>query len=227
MTPSRDTRFPSITPWTTIAALAIAFVVLAILARVVGTLPGDLAISEFVQRAHGQIPRGIWHVGNTFGTTMYAVGVFVLVLIAMLIVRWWREAIFLALVMVGRILAMPLKELLHSPRPTSAQLTIVEIEEGFGFPSGHTLTATILFGGLVVIAIRRAPQVDRRLLLAIWVLGVLATIFARVWSGAHWSSDTLGSVLLGLSIVLTAANLSALIVRRTSTSVQAASHPQT
>ena len=200
-------------PWALIAVLAVLFCALAIAASSIGTLLGEQAITTFVQRANGNVAQLVWHIGNALGTTAWVSAIFVLVLIAVVALRWWRDAWFLIAVMLLRIVAMAFKGVIGSPRPTVAQADLHEVYHGTGFPSGHTLTSTILLGGLAFVMVRHlrgrwVPAVAG----TIWMIGVLATGFARVWSGAHWASDVLGAAMLGVLFVLVAANVSAMLV---------------
>lgn len=203
-------------PWALIAVLAVLFCALAIAANAIGTLPGDQAVTTFVQRANGDAARLVWHTGNALGTTAWVSALFVLILVAVVALRWWRDACFLIVVMLLRIVAMAFKGVIGSPRPTIAQANLQEVYHGTGFPSGHTLTSTILLGGLAFVMVRhlRGRWVPV-LACAIWIIGVLATGFARVWSGAHWASDVLGAAMLGVLFVLIAANASAMLITLT------------
>ncbi|MGB3306953.1 MAG: phosphatase PAP2 family protein [Thermomicrobiales bacterium] len=200
-------------PWALIAALAVLFCALAIAASSIGTLPGDQAVTTFVQRANGNVARLAWHIGNALGTTAWVSVLFVLVLVAVAALRWWRDAWFLLVVMLLRIIAMAFKGVVGSPRPTAAQANLHEIYHGTGFPSGHTLTSTVLLGGLAFVMVRhRRGRWVPVVACTIWIIGVLATGFARIWSGAHWASDVLGAAMLGVLFVLVAANVSAMLV---------------
>lgn len=197
-----------------IVLCAALFVMLAILAGTIGTLPGDLTISRVLQRLHGAPWRVLWHLGNAFGTSRWVAIVVLVALIGILIWRylnWRQDAGFLSIAIVLRIAAMPLKSLVGSPRPTAAQVHIVEPVSGYGFPSGHTLTATVLFGTIAVMLVRHwsvaRPHITR-LATLLWVGGVMVTGFARIWGGAHWPSDVLGGALVGIVIVGIAAELS-------------------
>ena len=196
--------------WPTIGVLAVLFVALAILAGTVGTLPGDLWASIRVQRLHGHPWRALWHVGNAFGTSHWVVWIALTGLIVTAALRQWRDAVFLLGLVLLRLATMPLKTIVQSPRPTATQVHIVEAVDGYGFPSGHTLTATVLFGALAVLMVRHLPWAwTPRLAVGIWAAGVVLTGFARVWSGAHWPSDVLGAAILGIVAVAIAAKLPA------------------
>lgn len=198
-------------PWPAIGGLVVGFVILALLAGSIGTLPGDRWISTQIQRlGQGQPWRALWHVGNAFGTSQWVVWAALAGLMVTAALRQWRDAGFLVAVAVLRTAMMPLKGLVQSPRPTAHEVHIVEAVDGYGFPSGHTLTATVLFGAIAVLLVRHLPWPStrtRRLAVSIWVVGVAITGFTRIWSGAHWPSDVLGGALLGVAIVAVAARI--------------------
>lgn len=202
--------------WPGIIACAGLFTVLAVLAGTIGTLPGDRWVSHAVQRLHGEPWRVLWHVGNAFGTSRWVAVLALLMLIGMLVLRRWQDAWFLGLAIILRVAAMPLKSVVGSPRPTAAQVRIVEPVAGYGFPSGHTLTAMVLFGVIAVLLVRHVshPRI-RPLATALWIGGVGLTGFARIWGGAHWPSDVLGGALAGIVIVGVAAQLSRTFVPST------------
>ena len=72
------------------------------------------------------------------------------------------------------------------------------------FPSGHVASALSLMG-IVAIACGGKP---RHLIIWLGIAGVTAIVAAtRIYVGAHWFSDTLGGVFLGLSAVFAGAAL--------------------
>ncbi|MGB3330873.1 MAG: phosphatase PAP2 family protein [Thermomicrobiales bacterium] len=194
--------------WPVIAALAVLAVILAILAARIGTLPGDLWVSTQLQRLHGQPWRALWHVGNAFGTSRWVIWIALASLVGSSLRREWRDVGLLLGVLVLRLAMLPLKGIVQSPRPTADQVHIVEPVAGYGFPSGHTLTATVVFGTIAVLIVRHlARPWAARAAVAIWIVGVTLTGFARIWSGAHWTSDVIGAALIGTIAVAIAARI--------------------
>ena len=114
--------------------------------------------------------------------------------------KWKSESLLVAgnLSLAG-ILIVSLKHLYQRPRPEI--LHLVE-EEGFSFPSGHSLAVTLLIGSLIIIVGQRVKDRTVRLILQI-SLGIylVSVIISRVYLGVHYPSDVLASLCLGLGIL--------------------------
>ena len=71
------------------------------------------------------------------------------------------------------------------------------------FPSGHTVMATVFFGGLAAIVFHLSRNRLARGLAAIGAFGMtLAVAVTRIYLGAHWTTDTIAGMLTGLIWVL-------------------------
>ncbi len=117
------------------------------------------------------------------------------VLLFLLWQRHWRPAIYwLAAAGFGLFASVALKHGLQIPRPPLA----IEGLGPYSFPSGHVLRATVIFSFLAVI-IARAMPLNWRWLPYGWAgLLTLLVALARIYLGAHWLSDVIGSITLGL-----------------------------
>jgi membrane-associated phospholipid phosphatase len=72
-----------------------------------------------------------------------------------------------------------------------------------GFPSGHMIRATFLYGLCLYLAERwQLFGRDSSRLSPILVVVVILLGYALCYLGAHWFSDVLGGTLLGLSILV-------------------------
>jgi undecaprenyl-diphosphatase len=119
-------------------------------------------------------------------------------LIAMLALRWRREAIVFLIALSGAsTLDWALKVAFHRTRP--APFFGTPEPHSFSFPSGHALFSICVFGTLAIIATERVGSRARRA--AIWVL-VAALIGAiglsRIYLGVHYPSDVLGGYAAAL-----------------------------
>ncbi len=109
--------------------------------------------------------------------------------------RWIAAAHWLAALCFGLALTAGLDAWIDMPRPPGAP-------EGFGFPSIAVTMATISLGFFAVLVARALP--GRRRVWPYVVGGATVTMigFARLYLGAHWLSDIVGGVLLGVSWLL-------------------------
>lgn len=89
-----------------------------------------------------------------------------------------------------------------SPRPSDIMPELQQANAyGYGFPSMHTLLATILWGMCWQLLSLRIGRTFRWLSLPLFLSLVVLMALARVWYGVHFISDTLASVLLGIVMV--------------------------
>lgn len=104
----------------------------------------------------------------------------------------------------ARVLNQTLKETFARPRPgvAGSELEILgrtfDYPASYSFPSGHAVTATVVFGTLAYLIIRLEPTVRmRRLTLAGAVLLILLIGVSRIYLGVHYPSDVLAGYLAG------------------------------
>ena len=105
--------------------------------------------------------------------------------------RWTAAAHWVAALAFGLVLTTGLARLIDMPLPPTAH-------SGFGFPSVSVTMTTITFGFFAVLIARELPGRTR-----VWpymVAGLVGALlgFARLYLGAHWLSDVVGGMLLGI-----------------------------
>ena len=105
--------------------------------------------------------------------------------------RWW---IWVGLMVCAPLLEGLFKLLVARARPEDAS---------YGFPSGHATAAAAFFGAIMYLA-GSLPPAARRAARALALLGIVLVAIARVVLRAHWPSDAVGGIALGLGLAAAA-----------------------
>jgi undecaprenyl-diphosphatase len=185
-----------------LAGIAVLFAALAVIAASGAVIAGEAALGRWLQGTPG---------GSALEPVADAVALkgaqgALVVAFAVLALRARRPALAASalLVLVALTLNAPMKELIGRARPTVDDMALREPAPGLGFPSGHSSSAVLLYGYIIVVASRvLRPR------LAFPVVGACAALvlliaWDRVWDGAHWPSDVAGGLAFG-ALLLAAA----------------------
>jgi len=105
--------------------------------------------------------------------------------------RWWLWA---AMMVLAPLLESVLKRLVARPRPEDVSLS---------FPSGHSTASAAFFGAVMFLAGALPPRACVVVRLGAVVMIVLVGM-ARVILRAHWPSDVLAGIALGLALAAAA-----------------------
>jgi undecaprenyl-diphosphatase len=202
-----------VVPWWWLAVLLAAVAIIRWYAEGPGTVGLDRDVTRWVQEWDQPLASQLADAGNFLGNSTPALIVMAALWVLLPLLRLRRELIFLSVEVCLRFLATFLKEWNDSPRPAAADdVEILGTFDGFGFPSGHAITAALVLGTIWFLVCRFTTRRDyQAIAVATWIAGMLLTDFARVWVGAHWFTDVVGGSLIGVLIVLTATNISALL----------------
>ena len=199
MTPSRPDRSRGL--FVLAAVAATAFVVLAVLVATHATQDLDVAARNHFR------PHDVW------GTTQMRVDVIVeglkpskmLPLLALVAVvacvraRSWRPAAYAALLGgVTGALTMLTKVIVERPDPHQDMTAV-----GGSFPSGHTVTVLVCLGGAILLV----QELPRWWEWAVVGLVGVAMGLSLLLQAAHWFTDVLGGLLLGLTVLAAAVGL--------------------
>lgn len=111
--------------------------------------------------------------------------------------RWVTLVYWLAAVAFAEILVQLLKYTLGRRRP----IELYSGNELFSFPSGHATLSIVVFGFLAFLLARGRPQKTKATVVLVASLVVLLIAFSRLYLGAHWLSDVLAGLSLGLGWV--------------------------
>lgn len=128
---------------------------------------------------------------------------FVFLLATWLLVRGFRtQAIFLLVANLGSAALSPsAKAMFSRPRPSLDAATRIIGPDSFSFPSGHALSAMVLYTSLAMVAGGLGHLRPQRALIVLGAVMVPTIGFTRVYLGAHYPSDVVGGWALGAAWV--------------------------
>jgi len=129
-------------------------------------------------------------------------GILAATLAVALVLLWRRDWRGLAYVLVavpgGATLNALLKHVFERPRPDFGGVALAASD--FGFPSGHVANATLLYGSVALLVLRRVDGGVARLAVvvaAIVPVGLVA--LSRLVLGAHFPTDVIAAMAEGLA----------------------------
>jgi undecaprenyl-diphosphatase len=156
----------------------------------------DLGLYRLVQDIRSPWGDRIMVFVTELGDGVVIALVSVAVLAWLLWLRKWRVAGYWgAAVFFGQLAATIFKLVLQRPRPLE---NIYDGLSTYAFPSGHAVMSTVVYGFLAVLIARQLSRSRRWVAYAIAAVLISAIAMSRLYLGAHWLSDVLGGLSLGL-----------------------------
>jgi undecaprenyl-diphosphatase len=172
------------------------FLALACLAALVGSLPADAAVRDAVLALAAPPVLDAMRIVNYLGNwRLLLPGTVALVLFFKPArARWW---VWTGLMVAAPLFEWALKHVVGRTRPEDLS---------YGFPSGHATAAAAFFGAVIYLT-GTLPSGGRRAVRALAAVAIVLVATARVMLRAHWPSDAVGGVALGLALAAAAALL--------------------
>ncbi len=196
-------RSIAITPW------VIGLLTLAVASVLVHNHPGPWPVELAFSRTVQSLPYWPWillildFIGTFNNPTPTGI-VLGIVFTGILLLGWYRQAIFLALTVgIGNAMNALIGDYVVRPRP-SPTLVHVEVPLRYNsFPSGHCCHVMLFYGFLLYLSFTRPVRAWRYrwALIPLQVFAALNLLligFSRVYEGEHWLFDVLGGYLSGV-----------------------------
>jgi undecaprenyl-diphosphatase len=162
----------------------------------------DVAAVQWLADERTQPLDAVSGVAAELGNTLVVLGVGVVAALVAAAFRRWRMVLVLVVAMVGElVLFLVTTTLIDRPRPPVSHLD-AELPPTSSFPSGHTAASICLYGGIAALVVTATRAWWRWLVVALAALVVVSVALARLYRGAHFPTDVLGSVLFAVPWLL-------------------------
>jgi membrane-associated phospholipid phosphatase len=159
-------------------------------------LPFDIPIATFIQQLNwGPVVYPMELINASAGIWQVLIGA---VAVAALFILEGRAGWLMLIGSISSGLDNVIKLLISRQRPPADLVHILSPTTGFSYPSGHAVFFTWMS---FMVAVSIAPKIRPAYRPVLWTFAVsviMLTCIARVWAGAHWPSDVIGGVLLGI-----------------------------
>jgi len=184
-----------ITPRSVLILAAACLVALTVAAVLWGVVPADAAVRDALLAVSSPVIVTVMKIAN-YGGDRWVLAPATLIMLALVPRarrRWW---LWLVMMCTAPLAEGVLKVAIGRPRPEG---------HGVGFPSGHAAAAAAFFGALIYLAGSVSSPVARLAIRAIALTAALLVALARIVLRAHWPSDSLAGMALGLALAAAAA----------------------
>ncbi|MGI8968076.1 MAG: phosphatase PAP2 family protein, partial [Chloroflexota bacterium] len=160
------------------------------------TIVSDRSLERSVHTLFGRSTFAVFQFFSFIGGGLIRTVITIAAFLALAVVRRWWTAMFYALTAVASLLVEIVKDLVRRPRPHLFPGALHA--SGFSFPSGHSTSSVVFFGGLAFIVwqlSRRSGWATAAVIIA--ALFAAAVGLSRIVLGVHYPTDVFGGYTLG------------------------------
>lgn len=185
-----------------ISILLILFIILTIFVLNDKTLSLDTSAFNNLIKIKNESLSKILFIITNIGSTIGTVIVLIITCVIFLKRKIFSDFKYVFLnVSVGVILMQVIKSFIRRVRPSWKWI----VQGGFSYPSGHTITAILFYGTLVLLVNKKLKGKYKTILTVLFSLMIFLIAISRIYFGAHYLTDVLASIILG-SIILIISN---------------------
>jgi membrane-associated phospholipid phosphatase len=192
-------------PWWSshLLAVGVFLIILAAFLRLTLGVFEDARVTSFdaavmrwvVEHRTEQLNKWVFDItalGSVALVTLFAVGA----LFVLVVARDFRGALHLLIALLGSTwMLFALKDFLARPRPIAGRLIDAS---GYSYPSGHSMSAAVLYVTLALVGSRHFKGPAYRHMLIVLAVFVTALVAAsRVYLGVHYPTDVTSGTVLG------------------------------
>ncbi len=166
-----------------------------------GAGAADADLNRWLEEHRTERLSSIAHGISTAGDTLSKViAGLVLIPVFLWLFRRWHEYALIVGGLVVEVCVFGLSsEIVGRDRPPVEQLDGAPTNS---FPSGHIAAATVYYGGLALVFFMRTRRPSARATgVAIAIIGIAGTTWARLYQGMHYLTDAVAGIILGFAVL--------------------------
>jgi membrane-associated phospholipid phosphatase len=117
--------------------------------------------------------------------------------------RLWAEALWVLGSQFASVVVLVLKDVVHRARPSAELVGVLTPLTDPGFPSGHVVQYTTLFGvTFFLVYVLVAQSMLRTAALILLAIPIVLVGLSRLYLGQHWLSDVLGGYAVSVLLLV-------------------------
>jgi membrane-associated phospholipid phosphatase len=190
---------------TELLILACCVAALSIAAHIFTVFPFDLAISGDLRGINNPVFAGLMQYISIPGNGLIPILMIAAVTILLAFRRQYLMAYFTVLSTVSILAAALVKLLVGRPRPPYFVLNPTDLlffVDRYSYPSGHVLFYVVFFGFIAYLSQRHLKTAKKWLVISFCAALIILIAPSRIYLGAQWASDVIGSYITGGLLLL-------------------------
>ena len=157
----------------------------------------DMSVANFIGGLRTILTDKIMIVFTMLGDAQVAIPVALATCVWLSWRHLWSALVGFMIAMSSAALLVPLlKTVIHRSRP----IALYSGADSFSFPSGHIAISAALYGIIAYLTARNLPKLSKLVVYTSYAAFITLIGFSRVYLGAHWPSDVVGGLFLGLAV---------------------------
>lgn len=176
----------------------ILFIIIAISISLYDNIPLDSSIYNTIKNIITPTNTRIFKIITFTASTL---GIIIICLISFIVNK--KSGILLTFnTIIITVINLISKLIFRRDRPTINQLVF---EDSYSFPSGHTITATVVYGFIIYLIYKsNLSKKEKSIYISILILLILLIGLSRIYLGVHYFTDVIGAIALGISYLIIA-----------------------
>jgi membrane-associated phospholipid phosphatase len=190
---------------TELLILACCVAALSFAAHIFTVFPFDLIISRYIRGINNPVFAVLMQYVSIPGYGFIPILMIGGVTILLAFRRLYLMTYFMVFTAVSILVAALLKLLVGRPRPPSFvpnHADLLFFVDRYSYPSGHVLFYVVFFGFIAYLSYSHIKTAKKWLIISSCAALIVLIAPSRIYLGAHWASDVLGSYITGGLLLL-------------------------